>query len=737
MQRHTSVVWRALASLAIALWACTGVAAAQSGRIFEMVSPPSKNNASILSAMPIDASRVEVISSASMLESDPFHVGAGLYVASRSLTSGWTFAFSRADTRGNLADYLAGGDRIYESTVPLSGEADDGVTDVYRWSAGSFSAVSVGAAGGQGPFPASYVMSSADGDHVLFRTEEQLDARDSGRDPGTSMLYERVGDQTRAVGLDSDGQLLDSGGAILAGDGPGALTPVGEGGTTHPISADGSRIFFESPDPAVGGNTQLYVREQGQTTVQVSASQRSTPGNGPLPVRFAGAAEDGSRVLFRTAAQLVDGDEDDYADLYAYDLATGDLSRLSAGQQDAEAGLCPADGVEGLRGVCGVVAISEDARRVYYLSTGAVAPGGVAGKLNLYLHDTGSGQTSAVVSVPNDLVTTDGTVGGLYQAGLDRLLVRAETTPDGSVLAFMADSALTGFDTSGPGCPAGTQGRCAQVYRYDADTDEIVCVSCNSTDASPLGPAEVPVMGAVPSPDRRFLSPDGARVAFETPDPLVLADVDDQVDVYEWRDGQVSLVSPGDSPRRSTFVGYGPDASDLFLLTGESLLPQDTDTLTDLYDARIGSEPPGLPGPPSPCVEDACQGAYRSPPSVQAPATVAPDGGGNVVSRSLARVALVRIAPTGRGMRVTVRVTRAGRVAVSAATRLGGRQRIVARAVKRARGARTLKLDVALGSKARRELRRKQRLKLTVTARLSTAARHVSEAITLRIGAAR
>ncbi len=277
--------------LAIALWACAGVAAAQSGRTFEMVSPPSKNNASILSALPIDASRVEVVSSASMLESDPFHVGAGLYVASRSLTGGWTFAFSRADTRGNLADYLAGGDRIYETTVPLSGEADDGVTDVYRWSAGSFSAVSIGSAGGQGPFQAGYVMSSADGGHVLFKTEEQLDARDSGRDPGTSMLYERVGDQTRAVGLDSDGQLLDSGGVILAGDGPGALTPVGEGGTSNPISADGSRIFFESPDPAVGGNTQLYVREQGQTTVQVSASQRSIPGNGPLPARFAGARQ--------------------------------------------------------------------------------------------------------------------------------------------------------------------------------------------------------------------------------------------------------------------------------------------------------------------------------------------------------------------------------------------------------------------------------------------------------------
>ncbi len=118
-------------------------------------------------------------------------------------------------------------------------------------------------------------------------------------------------------------------------------------------------------------------------------------------------------------------------------------------------------------------------------------------------------------------------------------------------------------------------------------------------------------------------------------------------------------------------------------------MPLDTDTLTDLYDARIGGEPPGLPAPLSPCLEDACQGFVPQPASVQGPATVAPDGGGNVVPRSLARVAFVRIAPTGRGMRVTVRVTRAGRVAISATTRLGAASGSSRAAIKRARGART------------------------------------------------
>ena len=437
---------------------------AQGQRTLEMVSPVEKNNASIVNGMMIDSDHAIVTATASILESDPFLPGAGEYIGARS-PAGWALEFSPLTYSTSLVGFPAWNDRIFESFFPvLPGEVDDLAKDVYRWRAGTLSPVSTGALGGQGQFDAGYLTNAAAGEHILFRTSEVLDANDTGRDPFTTMLYERIGDQTRAVGLDSDEQPISPDGAILAGAGEGAFGSVGEGGTTNPISADGSRIFFEAPDPARGGNTQLYVRENGQTTTLVSPSQRTTPGSGPLPVRFEGASADGSRVLFRTAAQLVDDDDDQYIDLYAYDLATQGLTRLSAGQQGPLGGRCQADKIDGPPGVCGVIAVSEDAQRVYYISTGALTPDAVAGYNNVYLYDGHSGETQSVLSTPSDLDDVvnlvDEEVRVLYQAGFDRAKSRAEATADGSVLVFGANSPLTGFDTSSPACPSTRANRC-------------------------------------------------------------------------------------------------------------------------------------------------------------------------------------------------------------------------------------------------------------------------------------
>lgn len=724
--------------LILALWVSPTAAAAQSDRAFELISPPSKNNASILRALAIDSDHAALTSSGSMFESDPFYVGTGEYVASRSPSAkGWTHAFLPIARDSSLVDYLAWNDRIFESFVPpIAGESNDGGTDVYRWQAGSLSLVSTGTAGGQGTFEADYLTSSAGGGHILFKTAEVLEPSDSGRTAGT-MLYERVGDETRPVGLDSDEQPVSSGGAILAGDGSGALTFALEGGTAHPISVDGSRIFFESPDPAAGGDTQLYVRENGETTTLVSASQRSLPGNGPLPVRFEGAAADGSIVYFRTGAQLVDTDNDVYADLYRYDLATHELIRVSAGQQGAENGSCAADNEDGLHGVCGVVAMSEDAQRVYYLSRGGLADG-VPGLLNLYLYDGESHTTTAVLSIPDDLNhIVDNRLRWMFQAGLVGPGADAEATPDGSVLVFAADSALTAFDNTSPACPPtqlNAEGRCTEIYRYDALTDQITCLSCNPTGAPPLGPADLPSGPFSPRPERLFSTPDGSLVAFETADALVPEDTNGVADVYEWRDGQVTLVSTGVSPRQASLVGISANGEDILFLTGDPLVPADADTLTDLYAARKdgGFGPP--PTPRDECAEDACQGPPDPPPNLGPPGTGAPGADGNVVAGPRAKVELLRIAPTGRRrVLVTLRVNAPGRVSVTAVATVAGRSRGIGQAATRASRPGAVRLTVRVGQRAARQLERKRKLRIVVTARLSKAPRLARESITLRM----
>jgi hypothetical protein len=51
--------------------------------------------------------------------------------------------------------------------------------------------------------------------------------------------------------------------------------------------------------------------------------------------------------------------------------------------------------------------------------------------------------------------------------------------------------------------------------------------------------------------------------------------------------GCVSLLSSGSSSRESAFLEATPNGSDVFFLTAAQLVPQDTDTAFDIYDARV------------------------------------------------------------------------------------------------------------------------------------------------------
>lgn len=147
------------------------------------------------------------------------------------------------------------------------------------------------------------------------------------------------------------------------------------------------------------------------------------------------------------------------------------------------------------------------------------------------------------------------------------------------------------------------------------------------------------------------MSDDGAYVFFRSPVGLAPGALNDvpldseghlAQNVYEWHEGQVYLISDGtdlasgaDEETGSAVILLGSDASgaNVFFMTTDRLVPQDTDTQADVYDARIGGGFPYSP-PLSPCGGEACRGTPEAAPSLAAPVSASFLGAGNVEAQA-------------------------------------------------------------------------------------------------------
>jgi hypothetical protein len=116
---------------------------------------------------------------------------------------------------------------------------------------------------------------------------------------------------------------------------------------------------------------------------------------------------------------------------------------------------------------------------------------------------------------------------------------------------------------------------------------------------------------------QRYMSSDGRYVFFTTSQSLLPQDTNGLPDVYEYDvdTGELKLISSGTGESGSWFEDASANGSDVFFLTAQKLTGWDTDTLTDLYDARIGGGYPEPPALPVPCDGDACQGIPSAVPS--------------------------------------------------------------------------------------------------------------------------
>lgn len=370
----------------------------------------------------------------------------------------------------------------------------------------------------------------------------------------------------------------------------------------HAISDDGSRIFWSASETG-----EVYVRVEGEETLEI-------PGPGSckeiVPVKdracFLTASPDGSKVLL-SDGQLYELNEAGSAYFPTIDLSEGE------------------GGFEGILGA------SEDLSRVYFVDTAALTDEGEenengehaeTSKLNLYAFDGGEVTFVAILASGDNGFGVGGRYGAWRASRPNRT---AQVASDGAHLAFMSLAPLTGYDNTlsgGGNCDAGTA--CREVFVYTADTESLVCASCNPSDERPLGPSNLTLI----RPDAPFRQPGNlsrggnGRVFFESQDALTSRDTNGRIqDVYEWEpegvgsceraEGCVYLISSGNSPNDSMFVDSSAEGDDAFFITRERLLPRDKDQQLDLYDARVGG---GFEEPASvPCGGEACAGPLASP----------------------------------------------------------------------------------------------------------------------------
>ncbi len=516
----------------------------------------------------------------------------------------------------------------------------------------------------RGAFP-SLAGFAADTSHLVLQSARVLTPGAIGPNPnlydldhGTLSLVGRV----PTVGASSCDDA--TGPACVASPVGSFASPTGT--VANSISKDGSKVFFmTSPDPVRSG--QLYVREDGTRTTQISASQASTPDpNGSKPATFLMATADGSKAFFASCEKLTDDstavstaaeacselvlgrDEtpEQGQDLYSYDTASDELTDLTVD---------PNVGDRQRAGFVGLAGISADGSYVYFAANGVLAPGAAPGNCaigpgearlgscSLYLSHAGTTTLVARLNSGSDYFD--------WESGSSGHMKESRVAADGTLL-FRSSRSLTGYANtwanSDEMCAEGAT-RCPEIYRYTPAGEELRCISCDPTGAAPTGVPTLETHRFIeggPSTEllTRNISPDGNRVFFDSPDPLVPADTNGVVDPYEWEAGGTGschsadvnggclyLLSSGKSLNASYLGDVSASGDDAFIFTGQSLVPQDEDELVDVYDVRVdgglASQHPETAAPP--CLGEACRGASSAASGQPSPGSAGFSGPGD------------------------------------------------------------------------------------------------------------
>jgi hypothetical protein len=555
-------------------------------------------------------------------------------------------------------------------------------------------------------------------------------------------------DQPRRVDVDNAGQPLTS---VC-----GATLGTYAGSFRHVISADGHVIFLAC---GITGNA-VYARVNGTTTIGVSESQCTRASSDPggacdaySPAIFQGASADGTRVYFTAGQQLVNGDTDDTNDLYVCDIPAGTLAPV--GSINPCPGLHQVSGAAAGANVLGVTRLSEDGSRAYFIATGVLASNtgandasAVAGDYNLYVWTRDAAHPGGETRFVAKLDPADGnSLGNPDQSGR-----MAQATDDGRYLVFGTYAALIDH-----GPQADTDGA-RDIYRYDADTGALVRLSTDfdgqggnepGADASFTVSVDRPAVPTLHSP-RVAMSDDGASVVFNTTEALAPSDTNGTIDVYLWRDGRVSLISsgkPSDDPNflvnsdplaagvPNNLTLISPSGRDVYFTTTARMVSSDTDTVFDIYDARVDGGFDLSTAPP--CSGDGCQSPPSLPPPRSTPGSTSATGQDGTPQITptfsvgkLTASQLKRVVSTGK-MSLSITTNASGTLTATATATIAKRPNTVGSAKLKVAKAGTASLPLTLSKKARAELKSRRKLTVRVLVRQSNVA--IARTVSLKL----
>jgi hypothetical protein len=602
-------------------------------RAWEMASPPDKNGGDVIpntqrTRAALDGSAVDFSSLIGFGDTQGGTIGTE-YIAQRTATPGTSGWQTHGITPAQDPLTLVGG-----VTVPnvdpayrlLSPDLSTGVFQAYRPitdapdvagilnlytrydlrtpGAGSYQLITdpgfaVPTPSFAGPAYPYVAGASSDFSHVIF--ESQLNFASDGS-VGQVQLYESLDGALRLAGRvppPGQPQCDDATDAPACEPPPSSQAGLGAADynwTPHMISPDGSRVFFQAP---AGNSGNVYMRLDGTTTVQLNASEKTTPEEAQGATLWTASA-DATRVFFSTGEGLIDEDEDGADDYYMYDTtaAPGHHLTLISGN-GADSGL-------------GIIGASDDGHYLYFMMSGQLVAGEEQNVSGIYVwHD---GDLRFIGSFAQSYNTGFNRLDALWV--LSEVTSSARVSADGSHLTFIASDdggirgrgGSSGFDaTQAPGskkCGPSADSRCPELYVYSADSGRLRCASCDPSGAPPTGPVRVNANAenyASATADtpyiHRALSDDGRWAFFSSPDALVPEDTNGKYDAYSYDTltEEVHLLSSGTSDEDSFFMDASADGRDAFFTTRERLVGWDVDTNLDLYDARVGG---GLPLPP-------------------------------------------------------------------------------------------------------------------------------------------